>query len=107
MLPIGSVGIAMRAILSASRPLSNGRRVWVGSADHWMVECVLHRLASTGGERTSSAASAAGPAPKDRPPGRPNTPPPHPPATTAEGQPRTPPPPQKGRKRPHHTPRRL
>src|SRR2546428_11950342 len=55
MLPIGSVGIGMRAILSASRPLSNGRRVWVGSADHWMGECVLYRLAGTGGGRDSGA----------------------------------------------------
>src|SRR5207245_9700895 len=66
MLPIGSVGIAMRAILSASRPLSNGRRVWVGSADHWMVECVLHRLASTGGQRTLIDASATALDPRDR-----------------------------------------
>src|SRR3989449_6821967 len=59
MLPNGSVGIDMRAILPPSRQLSNGRRGWLGSADHGRVECVLHRLASTGGQRASSAASAA------------------------------------------------
>src|SRR3989442_4208917 len=63
MLPIGSVGIGMRAILPPSRQLSNGRRRWLGSADHGTVECVLHRLASTGGAKAPTAAYPSAPAP--------------------------------------------